>query len=75
MAKTFSGKAVIRTLVREFGFAVVSQRGSHVKLRKRSGDRVITTIVPFHKELALGTLSGVLELAEISENDFRRSAR
>lgn len=70
MAKTCSGKEVVKILSREFGFFYVSQKGSHVKLRKRIGTRVITTIVPLHKELARGTLRGVLELAEIEEEEF-----
>ena len=74
MAKSFSGKEVVKILFREFGFYFVSQKGSHVKLRKKVDGRVITTIVPMHKELAHGTLLGVLELAEISEEDFRKSA-
>ncbi|MEK9183913.1 MAG: type II toxin-antitoxin system HicA family toxin [Patescibacteria group bacterium] len=49
----------------------MSQKGSHVKLRRKLGDKIITTIVPLHKELTRGTLLGVLELAEISEEDFR----
>ena len=71
MAKTFSGKEVVRVLSREFGFSFVSQKGSHVKLNRRINGRTITTIVPMHKELARGTLLGVLELAEISELEFR----
>ena len=74
MAKTFSGKEVIKILSREFGFSFISQKGSHVKLRKKLGNRVITTIVPLHKELVRGTLFGVLELAEVSEEDFRNAA-
>ncbi len=70
MAKTFSGKEVVKILCKKFGFAFVSQKGSHVKLRKRIIGKTITTIVPMHKELARGTLLGVLELAEISEDDF-----
>ncbi|MBI4132486.1 MAG: type II toxin-antitoxin system HicA family toxin [Candidatus Sungbacteria bacterium] len=70
MRKSVSGKHVIRALCRSFGFFVVSQRGSHVKLRKRTGGRVITTIVPTHTTLALGTLRGILELAEIDEENF-----
>lgn len=73
MAKTFSGKEVVRILIREFGFIAVSQKGSHVKLRKKAGGKVITTIVPLHKELARGTLLGILDLAEINENDFRQA--
>jgi predicted RNA binding protein YcfA (HicA-like mRNA interferase family) len=74
VAKTFSGKEVLRVLVREFGFSFVSQKGSHAKLRKKTGGRSITTIIPMHKELMRGTLLGVLELAEISEEDFKKVA-
>ena len=71
MAKTFSGKEVVKVLIREFGFSFVSQKGSHAKLRKKVRGRAITTIVPMRRELAHGTLLGVLELAEIEEQDFR----
>lgn len=74
MAKTFSGKQVIKTLNQKFGFYFVSQEGSHVKLVKVSAGRKVTTIVPLHKELALGTLRGVLDLAEISLEDFLNKA-
>ncbi len=74
MAKTFSGKETVKILIRSFGFFVVSQKGSHVKLRRRAGAKTITTIVPMHKELARGTLLGVLELAEIAEEDFKNAA-
>lgn len=36
MAKTFSGKEVMNILIRELGFSFVSQKGSHVKLRKKT---------------------------------------
>lgn len=70
MYKPLSGKRVIKILCREFGFYFVSQKGSHVKLRKRMNHRKIITVVPLHKELAPGTLKGVLELAQIEEKDF-----
>lgn len=70
MFKTLSGKKVIRILCREFGFCFVSQKGSHVKLRKRLKGHEITTVVPLHKELAPGTLKGVLKLAEVDEEEF-----
>ncbi|MBI4600031.1 type II toxin-antitoxin system HicA family toxin [Candidatus Uhrbacteria bacterium] len=75
MAKTFSGKTVITILCRTFGFFVVSQKGSHVKLRKRVADTTITTIIPLHRELSSGTLKGILQLAQIEENDFRNTAK
>jgi len=70
VTKTFSGKEVMKILIREFGFSFISQRGSHVKLRKKVRGRAITTIVPMHRELVRGTLLGVLELAEVEEQDF-----
>jgi predicted RNA binding protein YcfA (HicA-like mRNA interferase family) len=70
MYKPISGRKVIKILCRDFGFYFVSQKGSHVKLRKRINHKEITTIVPLHKELAPGTLKGVLKLAQIEEKDF-----
>ena len=70
MPKSFSGRQVIKILCQGFGFGFVSQKGSHVKLRRRIGDRTITTVVPLHKELARGTLHGILELAEVNEKEF-----
>jgi len=70
VSKTYSGKQIIKILCRKFGFYFVSQKGSHVKLRKISGGKTTTTIVPSHKELAVGTLKGVLDLARIEIKDF-----
>jgi predicted RNA binding protein YcfA (HicA-like mRNA interferase family) len=70
MYKPISGRKVIKILCRDFGFYFVSQKGSHVKLRKRINHKEIITIVPLHKELAPGTLKGVLKLAQIEEKDF-----
>ncbi len=60
----------MRILCRSFGFSLVTQKGSHVKLNKRAGGNTITTIVPLHKELAPGTLRGALELAQVDEEEF-----
>jgi predicted RNA binding protein YcfA (HicA-like mRNA interferase family) len=60
-----SGAETIRALER-LGFARVSQRGSHVKLRR--ADRV--AIVPLHRELAAGTLRSVLRQAGITIDDL-----
>ncbi len=65
---------MVKILNRNFGFFFVSQKGSHVKLRKKTISKTITTIVPMHKELSHGTLLGILELAEINEQDFRKAA-
>lgn len=65
-----SGQQIIKILVKEFGFTVVGQRGSHVKLRKFINGRKTVTIVPLHKEVKTGTLLGILELADIKKEDF-----
>ena len=70
MPKTLSGKKVVNILCREFGFLFVSQKGSHAKLEKKTHLGKIVTIVPMHRELARGTLNGVLELAKIREQEF-----
>ena len=75
MAKTFSGKEVIRALCRDFGFSYISQKGSHVKLRRRIAGKAMIIIVPLHRELARGTLLGVLELAGVDETEFMEIVR
>ena len=72
MSDTFSGKQVIFALQKWFDFKIVGQKGSHVKLRKRTESETITTIVPLHKELAQGTLHGILRLAKIEYSEFRK---
>lgn len=72
MSKTGSGKEVVKILTKHFDFFFVSQKGSHVKLRKQSSEGAITTIVPMHDELSHGTLRGVLELAKIDYEDFKQ---
>ncbi len=66
--KPVSGKAVVRTLER-LGFVKVRQRGSHVVLKKIP-EAEIGCVVPLHRELAVGTLRGILKQAGVSPQDF-----
>lgn len=66
-----SAKEIIAAL-KKLGFGVIKQKGSHIKLRKQSLNKKFTTIVPNHKIVAMGTLKGVLELAEVKLEDFLR---
>ena len=54
-----SGNELIRWL-RSLGYQVVRQRGSHVRLERRSiaGTHAIT--VPNHREIAKGTLNDII---------------
>jgi predicted RNA binding protein YcfA (HicA-like mRNA interferase family) len=68
--KKISGKDCLKILVNKFGFVVKRQKGSHVVIRKETSEGVIGTVIPMHKELKVGTLKSVLELAKIKEEDF-----
>jgi predicted RNA binding protein YcfA (HicA-like mRNA interferase family) len=60
-----SGADVVRAPQR-LGFVVARQRGSHIVLRRRSQG----CVVPNHRELKTGTLSGALKQAGVSVEDF-----
>jgi predicted RNA binding protein YcfA (HicA-like mRNA interferase family) len=64
-----SGEAAIRAL-EKLGFKKVRQRGSHVILKKQTSEGEIGCVVPLHKELAVGTLRGILKQARIGVEDF-----
>lgn len=64
-----SGKELIKILA-HFGFEIIRQKGSHVILKKKTNDGEIGTVVPLHKELAEGTLRGILKQAKIEVDDF-----
>ena len=64
-----SGPQLIR-LLELFGFVQIRQKGSHIILKKKSTDREIGTVVPNHKELADGTLRGILKQAQITPEEF-----
>lgn len=65
-----SAAEAIRAFER-LGFIIVRQRGSHIVLRKGSSG----CVVPNHRELKTGTLSGVLKQAGISPDEFIKALR
>lgn len=70
-----SGQEIVKILVKEFGFEISRQRGSHVVLRKMEKGKKIVTVVPLHEEVKLGTLLGILRLAKIRKEEFLRKLR
>ncbi|MFB2973984.1 type II toxin-antitoxin system HicA family toxin [Aerosakkonema sp. BLCC-F183] len=52
------------------GFTEVSQKGSHVKFAKYLPDGTITTIVPCHREVTVGTVRSILRQAGLSPEEF-----
>ena len=64
-----SGGQAISALQR-LGFVVIRQRGSHVVLKRRISKEEITCVVPLHRELAIGTLRGILRQAQVTPEEF-----
>ena len=46
-----------------FGFAVHSQRGSHMKLRRTADGAIQTLTIPAYREIKLGTLHEIFTQA------------
>ena len=54
------GRQLIAELRRAFGYEIVRQRGSHIRIRTREhGEHSIT--IPDHNPLRLGTLAGIMK--------------
>jgi len=64
-----SGQEVIRALER-LGFIQTRQRGSHVVVKKQTSEGSIGCVVPLHRELAIGTLRGLLRQAGVTPEEF-----
>jgi len=64
-----SGKQTI-SILEKFGFKVLRQRESHIILKKEATEGLIGCVVPNHKELARGTLKGILRQANIEVEEF-----
>jgi len=67
--KPYSYKEVIKTLGK-LGFRAVRQRGSHLVLKGFFKDRKRTVVVPKHREIAVGTLRGIMFQAGLTVEEF-----
>jgi len=66
-----SGKDVIKKLQRN-GFIAIRQKGSHIRLEKRTAKEVIKLTVPLHKNLKKGTLSRIIKDAGLTLEEFNK---
>jgi len=62
----------IKRRLESAGFVEVSQKGSHVKFVRDSGDVVDTAIVPNKREIPVGTLRSILSQAHIDLEDWEK---
>jgi predicted RNA binding protein YcfA (HicA-like mRNA interferase family) len=66
-----SGKAIMKVL-EDLGFVQLRQKGSHVSMKKEISEGTIGCVVPMHKEVAIGTLKGILKQAHVTDEEFLR---
>ena len=64
-----SGLETIKALQRA-GFVVVRQRGSHVRLKRLTGDKVMNITVPLHPQLKTGTLRHIVKDSGLKVDEF-----
>ena len=70
--KRVSGRETIRAF-EKMGFIQVRQRGSHVVLKKQAPSGAVGCTVPLHRELAIGTLRGILRQAKVTPEEFMKN--
>jgi len=58
--------------LRRDGWIVVRQRGSHIRLQKRTGAELLKLTVPTHQPIKRSTLSHLLKQAHLSVDDLMR---
>lgn len=70
--RRLSGREIV-TVLSAFGFSVVDQRGSHMKLRREVATGSQTLTVPAHAQLDPGTLRAIIRQASrfIPEEELR----
>lgn len=64
-----SGKEIIKALAK-VGFEIVGQKGSHVRLKKKTKKETRITVVPIHSEVAIGTLHSILRQSGLTKEEF-----
>ena len=69
LPRGLSGSEVVRTLQRA-GFYLKRRKGSHIVLRR--DNPFAQVVVPDHKSIDTGTLSSILDGADLSVEDFIR---
>ena len=64
-----SGKEVIKAL-QKVGFVQKRQRGSHVFMAKETDFEKITTVIPMHQEIDIGTLLEIIRQSKLTRDEF-----
>ena len=70
--RNIAGEKVVKILCNKLRFSISGRTGSHVRLSKETQEGKVGTVVPLHSELKIGTLKGILKLAKIDEEEFKK---
>lgn len=60
-----SGREAVRAL-EKMGFVQLRQKGSHLIIRRGA----VGCVIPMHREIKIGTLTGILRQAGVSAEQF-----
>ena len=70
-ARLMSGREAVRVF-QGLGWQVARQRGSHIILVRAGSNATLS--IPDHKEVARGTLRGLIRAADMRVDDFNTTA-
>ena len=68
---SLSYRKVVNALQRA-GFVVIRQKGSHIRLLKRTLDEILKITVPAHTSIKRSTPSKIIKDARLSIKDFKK---
>ncbi len=75
LPRDLSGEELARSL-RDYGYSVTRQTGSHMRLSSRSKGNEHHITIPAHKQLKIGTLAEILsdvaQYLELTKEDLAR---
>jgi predicted RNA binding protein YcfA (HicA-like mRNA interferase family) len=60
LPRDLSGDELVILLRRHYGYRIIRQRGSHARLASVQGGTEHRVTVPRHRQLSIGTLSGII---------------
>jgi len=52
-------------------FAIVGRKGSHVRMKRVTPERVFIATVPDHGDVPISTLKSIIRQSGLSEEEFR----
>ena len=66
-----SAREVVKGLTNQ-EFQVVSQKGSHIKMKKKNSKETRVVIIPDYDEIPVGTLKSIIRQSGLTPEEFIR---